>query len=179
MFSTRPRRAYDRLTALLDDIDERLAGPAERLYFTEEAVSKWSVAQHVHHLLRVVHGVATRMQAIQDGESGGEPARLNAAGRLVMLLGRLPRGRARSPKYVLPDEAPDRDALQEFAAETRAAVERLEPHLGTLGDLDGGYKHPALGVLTAPQWLRFAGIHTAHHLAIIRDIERHLPDRTA
>jgi hypothetical protein len=91
-------------------------------------------------------------------------------GRLLLRAGAIPRGRAEAPEEALPAEAPlveDCRARYETALELLAA---FAPHLGTIRKWRGTIPHPLLGDFQARDWLRFARIHTEHHLAIVDDI---------
>ena len=47
----------------------------------------------------------------------------------------------------------------------------LAERAGDLRSVPGRLPHPLLGPFRAAQWMRFARLHTAHHLAIIKDID--------
>jgi hypothetical protein len=92
------------------------------------------------------------------------------AGRLVLATGRIPRGRAQAPAEMLPGERPSgRDLAARLDALRREAAE-LSGRRAALVRTPGRIPHFALGALRADQWLRFARIHTAHHLAIVGNI---------
>ena len=134
-------------------------------------VSGWSPAEHLHHALLVNTAIFERMRQWLAGDLEGQDGSPNVAGRLVLWLGRLPRGRGRSPDAFQPEGASDPEMLAAAVRQSTEAMDAVIPDLDALRQCTGGLPHPALGVLTAPQWLRFARIHAEHHLAIVRDID--------
>lgn len=136
------------------------------LYRTAPAVSAWSVAQHLDHAARVTRGCLATARRIRagKGEPGGGP---NLRGRLVLLLGRIPRGRGRAPEAFVPQERPAREAVLEAIEDAAAAARGLE------GDSlvgSGTVAHHHFGPMRARHWVRFAAVHLRHHLALIDDI---------
>lgn len=75
-----------------------------------------------------------------------------------------PRVRERRP------EGRPRPEVEGSLREIRERAIRLEPGLPALACAKGRLRHPALGNFTAVQWLRFTGVHHAHHGKIIRDV---------
>lgn len=155
-------------------IDELLAWPSERLYVVVSSVSGWSPAQQVEHVLLSLDAVFGVIAGLESGEDGrirgkGSP-RLMA--RALLLTGRIPRGRAQAPDFVQPEAVPGRAGLREKHEDVRATADALAARVGSLADVEGTIPHGFLGHFTALQWLRFARIHTDHHLAIIDDIDR-------
>ena len=91
-------------------------------------------------------------------------------GRMLLRAGFIPRGRAQAPEEVLPAEVP---TVEECRARYEAVLQLLAafaPHLDTIRKLRGTIPHPLLGDFRARDWVRFARIHTEHHLAIVDDI---------
>ena len=173
MFGINPRKEYRRLQAVHEAARQRLDDPEARLQEARPEVSGWSPAQHLHHMALVNAAAVGQLCRWVHGEVATQEGRPNAAGRLILWRGRLPRGRGRAPEAFHPDAAPDGDMLERALTESRSHLEALAPYLDVLRRCPGGVPHPVLGVLTAMQWLRFARIHAEHHLAIVRDIEKH------
>lgn len=156
----------DRLLALCDD-------PAT-LDLNAPRVSAWSVRLQVEHIAAVgLAGTKLMRRLLAEGR-GSQTGSPSPAGWLVLVTNRIPRGRAKAPKYVLPAGAPI-EQVRERLLEIRAAYDELEPRLGELPGLPGTEPHPVLGQLNAARWLRFALVHETHHLAIIDEIRRAAP----
>lgn len=176
MFWIRTAREQDRLLELVQQ-GETWAGAPDRLLFGEApAVSDWTPAQHLAHATAVNRAVLLQIRRYLLGDQDlsatpdhvAETGRPDLGGYLVLLLGRLPRGRARSPRRFRPPERVNRGDLQDDLAAVRSALEALDP--AALDASSRCARHPRLGMMRAPEWIRFAGIHTRHHHRIIRDV---------
>lgn len=162
-------RAYRRVDGQIARMRTLAAGPEDELLAARPEVSGWSSAQHLEHLaitgLLVLKGIDRLRSA--DGVIDGRGPNLN--GWLVLTLGRIPRGRARAR----PEWSPERGDVERARAglETLAGrVVALEAELPALATARGTVPHPLLGGFTAARWVRFLGIHQAHHLAIVDDV---------
>jgi hypothetical protein len=69
---------------------------------------------------------------------------------------------------VRPPERVQRELLLEWLADGRRALAALDPATVVAGELK--IPHQLLGPLDAPQWARFAAVHTRHHLVIVREV---------
>jgi hypothetical protein len=136
-----------------------------------DAVSKWGVAQQTHHcalaLARIARGVEGLIANPQPGSGTGQK---HPQADTMLAAGAFPRGVAKSPDFLIPPDAPD-------AGETRALLQAAKPLWDALekrgADITaskGTFPHPILGDFNGVQWVRFMGLHTAHHLKIVRDI---------
>jgi DinB family protein len=169
------RRAQDQAQALL----ALAAGDEESLLRAVPEVSRWSVAEHLAHMMLVDGAVLERLDraltAPPAGKAGAAPRRsglrsLTPSGWFVLGLGYIPRGMGRAPDPFLPEVA-SLAALRRDLAELRDRIAGYESRLGELGASRARYRHFLFGELTAAQWLRFLGIHHHHHLKIVRDIQ--------
>jgi len=155
--------------AALERQFERLAGllaePPGRLDVVRPEVSLWSVGQQVDHVLKVL---AVTRQVIAS-ERPPLARRINLAGRVALALNWLPRGVGKAPRAVLPEERPDRALGAALAAE-RAAWRELAGERELLARPEAIYPHPYFRGLTRAQAVRFAAVHTHHHLKIVDDI---------
>jgi len=164
------REYYRKLSELVGLADGPLDAHATQ-------VSKWSVAQQACHIF-LVNGAAFRnIRKLCAGEKEAEgPARgLTWTGLLVLACRWIPRGRGRAPQAVVPPAEVSRDRLAELLEESRRELEEIGALSGAMGHRKGRIRHFIFGELDALQWLRFARIHTRHHLKIIRDIQRRMP----
>lgn len=126
---------------------------------------KWCPAQIVHHLAL---SLETSVRAFEDRQARPPMRRrrrepLQRLGYfLVLRLGWSPL-QTSAPAGVRPADHPDRRGVEQ---QFRAAVSRwltLEGRLLPSRAADLFVKHPALGDLTIPEWLRFHVWHCAHH----------------
>jgi hypothetical protein len=134
------------------------------------AVSGWSPEQHLAHVALANELVLRNVKSIAKGSGlllvqGGEPK----PGVLAMLAeGALPRGRAQAPRMVRPPDSIERELLHQWLADGRNELAALDPATLAPGELK--VPHQLLGPLDAPQWARFAAVHTRHHLVIVREV---------
>ena len=163
---------YDHLGHAYDAFEQVLAIPREVLFYVNEAVSRWSSAQHLHHVL-IANGMMLKgVRLICRGHRQvlGEGS-LNRAGRYVMAHGML-RGKAQAPAIVVPPENDSiaRDELAKSLVRSRATYNATADLLPAIPEAQGYLSHFYLGELDAAQWLRLARLHSEHHLSIIQDI---------
>jgi hypothetical protein len=162
---------FDRLAAQHGEMAARLAEDDGSLAALADRVSGWSVAQQLEHLGLTGNKVLDALDAIL-GEPGTPPrGRPNLAGRLVLLVGRIPRGRVRTkPEWDPPDSSRERarEGVKTLAARTAALASRA----AELTAARATRPHPVLGHFNARRWLRFLVIHQDHHLRVVHDIRR-------
>jgi len=163
------------LTAIIGELQLLLpAADAESARRSDPVRSRWSVAQHLDHILRADALNLRAIAAIERGRDDGPEPPLSAAGHELLARGQIPRGTAQSPASVVPREGADlEEAIAGFPVEIARQVDlwsAFEPRIGSLLGLSGRIAHPMLGALHAADWLRFARIHTHHHRIIIEEI---------
>lgn len=156
------------MKAVQKDIAElrRLAALPDAQLFASSPISGWTPAEHVDHSVKVATSIVNRLLDLTAER--GKPFKF--VGRLILLLGWIPRGKGRSPERLR--------AVQCSREELTAAIDALEVQLAKLGasHLDakrgGVVPHPLFGGLNPMQALRFTTVHTRHHLKIVRDVLR-------
>jgi hypothetical protein len=147
------------------DMRVRASAPEADLLRTIPNISAWCAAQHLDHLTRASISIFRKLATPAAVDRG-----ITLAGRIVLGLGWIPRGRGRSPESLRGVCAtPDSlllalDDLEGFAKGVDAAA--LDATRTPV------VRHPKFGGLTPSQALRFVSIHNAHHLAILDDIAR-------
>jgi hypothetical protein len=157
-----------RLQEQVAELRRLLALPDAQLFATCD-MSQWTPSEHVDHSVKVMSSIVARL--LDPAAERGRPFSL--LGRLILLLGWIPRGRGKSPTRLRGARA-TREELS-IALDTLASqLARLEAsHLAlSRGPI---VPHPLFGGLTPPQAVRFAAIHTKHHLKIVADLLRRGP----
>lgn len=130
-----------------------------------EHVSSWSVYKHIEHVLLTNFSI---LSAIERGDSPAKIEKRTLIGYVVLLLGLIPRGRAKAPKEVEP-VGKSKSELQEFNGELIGRLENmLKAPLAEPNKVIAN--HPYFGGLSKKQWIRFLCIHSRHHLKIIEEI---------
>ena len=131
---------------------------------------KWSVGQIVHHLAIGLDSTSQAFESRRDRPPMRRRRRTvgqRLAHFLIMRLGWQPPG-AESPAGVRPAERPQRAAVERQFREGFERFLKLERELLPARQGDLFVKHPVLGDLTLPEWLRFHEWHCAHHARQIR-----------
>ena len=131
---------------------------------------KWSIAQIVAHLAQGVDLSSTVLA--QRAEKTGMTRRSTPGEavlrHLLLGFGTFPPGRM-SPQTTKPAERPDPEIV---AAQYRMGVERFSGLAETWSEkqkLGVFVKHPLLGDLNLPEWVRFHYVHAKHHAKQIRE----------
>jgi hypothetical protein len=130
---------------------------------------KWTPAQIVQHLAIGIDGSGRTFESRRVKPSmlrRPRTPRQRLACWLVLRLGWIIPGRE-SPPDVRPAEHPDRAAVERQLRDGVARFLTLERELAARSR-DLFVKHPYLGDLTLPEWLRFHALHSAHHAKQIR-----------
>lgn len=146
------------LNALFDQLESKIP-----FYETSNPdVSKGSVGWHIEHCLLTLNGV-TKFLVQSDPKNYSWS--FNLIRILVLFRKKIPRGRAKAPKIVQPQENLNQEGLLNHLSLTRNAIKELDSV-----SKNNYFKHPYFGNLKLDQTLNFLEIHTQHHLAIVDDI---------
>lgn len=131
---------------------------------TNAAVSKATIGWHIEHSLKVLTQI---IDAVEKSNPNTYKWRFNLKSALVLGLNKIPRGKGKAPKIVLPEENITSDTLKHHVEKTRfmiTKIENLHPN--------NYFKHPYFGNMNLKPMKKFIAIHTNHHLKIIKDIIR-------
>ncbi|WP_242156174.1 DUF1569 domain-containing protein [Aestuariivivens sediminis] len=146
------------LNLLLDQLEAYISLKDKR----NEMVSKASVGWQIDHSLKVFIAVCNW---IENSNPADYKKQFNFWRLILFPLGYIPRGKARSPKSVLPPEVITTEDLINQLKIARHHAKRLKSL-----PQNAYFKHFIFGMLTSKQTLRFLEMHTNHHLKIIKDI---------
>src|ERR1700681_1679695 len=138
------RRSHARVLRQAALMAELAGGPEAELAARAPAVSGWSVAEQLEHLLLVDRGVLKLMGHILDDPRPMPEAEINLVGRAVLLAGFIPRGRAQAPAAHRPTAAPAA-AVRAGISEIDRGLRQLAPRLGELERSAGRGRHPRFG----------------------------------
>jgi hypothetical protein len=129
---------------------------------SNQNISHVGVAWHLDHSLKVINSICGMLATSDPAEYHWK---FNFPRHIVFTLSRIPRGKGRSPKAVLPPGEISKEALVLQIGQAREAIEKLNSL-----PPKSNFKHPYFGVLNLKQSQKFMRLHSAHHLKIIRDI---------
>ena len=84
---------------------------------------------------------------------------------IILLTGRIPRGRGQAPERALPSADVSRDELEQLLARARQSLAAAEA-----ADPKAWFDHFVFGVMQRDAAIKLLHIHTRHHLAIVAEI---------
>jgi len=146
------------LENLLNKLEEKIQF-ADRL---SHNISKSNVGWHIEHSLLTIRGIS---HVLIKSNPADYQWTFNYPRYFVLILKKIPRGKAKAPEVVSPKGILKNEELLSLLYETRSKLAEVK----SLSD-DKFFKHPYLGNLKRRQAIKFLIIHTKHHLAIINDI---------
>jgi len=129
---------------------------------TNPNVSNSTVGWQIDHCLLVINGIIGQLE-ISD-PSKYQP-KWTFPKFMVFTTGKIPRGKAKAPKVVIPTQV----ATQEELIAKLAAAKNNVLKLDTFSE-NQFFNHPYFKDLNVKQTKKFLTIHTKHHLKIIEDI---------
>ena len=128
----------------------------------QASVSEGAVGWHIEHSLLVI-------TQIIEGVKRSDPLKykwtFNFSRLVVLGLNKIPRGKAKAPQSVTPNNDINTESLLASVAKTKLALMEL-----ATCQKNNYFIHPYFGQLNKPVTIRFFEVHTYHHLKIIRDI---------
>jgi len=135
-------------------------------------VSGWSVEQHLYHIALATDLAFRHVRALVAGKGGliRDEGELGDRAAEVLASDTTPRGEARAPRMVTPDDEVNPKFLEMELRGNREVLAKLEELADAIATAPGWIPHQDLGTLAAAHWLRFAALHARHHLAIVRDV---------
>ncbi len=127
-------------------------------------VSKAPVGWHLAHNLKVINNV---LDALQFSNPKEFKCSFSFIKTMVMMTGHIPRGKAKSPKAVLPPDVIEKKDLI-------FQLEKARQKIRAFHDLDKNafFDHPYFYKMNKKESGKFLTIHTGHHLNIIKDITK-------
>ncbi|TAH08374.1 MAG: DUF1569 domain-containing protein [Sphingobacteriia bacterium] len=146
----------------LIDLLEQLRALTANSNALDAKISAASVGWHIDHSLLVINQI---VNALKQSDPNTYTTKFNFKRWLVFNLNRLPRGKAKAPKHVIP--------RNEFELSvTMEQMDRAIQHILDLDQLnrDHYFQHPFFGTLNLKRTRKMLSLHTKHHLKIIHDI---------
>jgi len=153
-----------------DHLAEILERP-ELYDLRDPAISGWSCGEHAGHVVMVARWVAAGIrQNLAEPERDADGAWTEPT-KAILEEGHFPRGAAKSPPRVDP-AGRSREEFPPVLSAAREAWAAVESKADELPACQARFRHFALGYLTSTEWVRFCAVHTAHHLAVVRDLRQ-------
>ena len=158
------------LASLPDLVLGPLAGKSDADWYRAPA-GKWNAAQIVEHLSISLEGSGkgfdTRRSKPPMSRRPSTPVEW-VASLLILDLRWFPPGRE-APAVSRPAEQVDRKYAEAHFREGIERFNRIAPELLATRPRDLFVKHPRLGDLTLPEWMRFHHVHCGHHAKQIKE----------
>jgi D-serine dehydratase len=146
----------------LDTILPELANYIAHHNKSNKAISEVAVGWHLEHSLLVIKQITA---TVAQSEPKLYKSKFNLSRFVVFLTKIIPRGKAKAPKVVIPNDEITMETLQESLKNTYQAIAYLKDC-----QENQYFMHPFFGQLNKKQTILFLAIHTQHHLKIVRDI---------
>ena len=132
-------------------------------------VSGWSCGEHAGHVAMVSNWIATEIEEnLRDSQRDSEQE-WGEHTEWILNGGDFPRGSAKSPPQFDPAGRPRAYFLTVFPAAVQSWIS-IGKKADILPACPARFPHFALGYMTSSEWVRFCALHTAHHLAVVRDV---------
>ena len=124
-------------------------------------VSKSNVGWHIEHSLLTIERI---IEAVQKSNPDNYKWSFKLSRILIFTMNKMPRGRAKAPKVVVPNTYDKQTLLEHLKIVTLKIqeIENISP--------DKYFDHPFFGNLKLNKAVKILEIHTNHHLEIINDI---------
>jgi hypothetical protein len=129
---------------------------------TNPNVSISTVGWQIDHCLLVINGIISQLEISNPTEF--QP-KWNFPKFMVFTTGKIPRGKAKAPKVVMPIQVATQNELKAKLEVAKNNVLKLDSF-----SENQFFNHPFFKDLNVKQTKRFLTIHTKHHLKIIEDI---------
>jgi len=128
------------------------------------SVSNSTIGWQIEHSLKTIHQVVLATKKSNPKEYKWKFIKSKL---FISILGFIPRGKARAPKVVLPDENISQESLLKRLQNVKTILEEWKSL-----DKNAHFPHPYFGNLNKKSTEWFLNLHTKHHVKIINDICR-------
>jgi hypothetical protein len=160
------------LDHLIEELQEMAIWTTDEKIITIRKIqrSHWSVGEQLDHLLTaaLLNLKAIRILVLGRGQTPSEG--LTAGGKACLDVGMIPLGSAEAPEYVQPTAGRGVAELESLRLKVVQMCGDLVGDASLLDDRGQVLTHFAVGEMGARQWLRFALVHSRHHVAIVKRI---------
>ena len=129
---------------------------------TNSSVSNVTVGWQIEHSLKTIYQIAL---VVKNSNPQEYQRKFNKSKLFISILGFIPRGKAKAPKVVLPDENISEESLLLSLQKVKLALQEWDSF-----DKNAYFPHPFFGNLNKKSTIWFLKLHTNHHLKIVNDI---------
>jgi hypothetical protein len=129
---------------------------------TNPSVTNATVGWQIEHSLKTIYQITL---AVKNSNPQEYQWKFNKSKLFISILGFIPRGKAKAPKVVLPDENISEESLLLSLQKVKSALQEWDSF-----DKNAYFPHPFFGNLNKKSTEWFLILHTNHHLKIVNDI---------
>jgi hypothetical protein len=129
---------------------------------TKSSVSNSTVGWQIEHSLKTIYQITS---VVKNSNPQEYRWKFNKSKLFISILGFIPRGKAKAPKVVLPDENISEESLLLSLQKVKSALQEWDSF-----DKNVYFPHPFFGNLNKKSTEWFLNLHTNHHLKIVNDI---------
>jgi len=129
---------------------------------TNASVSNSTVGWQIEHSLKTIFQI---VETVKNSNPNDYEWKFNKFKLLISVIGFIPRGKAKAPKVVLPDENISEESLLSSLQKVKSALQEWDSV-----DKNAYFPHPYFGNLNKKSTEWFLNLHTNHHLKIVNDI---------
>ncbi len=143
-----------------------------RFELRHPATSGWGLGEHAGHIAITTLGIAKGIEGNLASPERDRDLLRGAPAEALLRNGTFPRG-ITAPERIDP-QGRSREELAALSVRAADAWSALAARAATIATCPARFPHFMLGHLNSAEWIRFCAIHTAHHLALVREIEANL-----
>ena len=125
-------------------------------------VSNSTVGWQIEHSLKTIYQI---IQVIKYSNPDEYRWKFNKNKLFISIIGFIPRGKAKAPKVVIPDDIITEELLYNSLQNVKNALQEWE-----FFNKNAHFQHPYFGKLNKKSTEWFLKLHTSHHLKIVKDI---------
>jgi hypothetical protein len=129
---------------------------------TNTSVSNATVGWQIEHSLKTIYQIVL---VVKNSNPQEYQRKFNKSKLFISILGFIPRGKAKAPKVVLPDDNISEESLLLSLQKVKSALQEWDSF-----DKNAYFPHPYFGNLNKKSTEWFLDLHTNHHLKIVNDI---------
>jgi hypothetical protein len=129
---------------------------------TNPSVSNATVGWQIEHSLKTIYQIVL---VVKNSNPQEYQWKFNKSKLFISILGFIPRGKAKAPKVVLPDDTISEESLLLSLQKVKSALQEWDSF-----DKNAYFPHPFFGNLNKKSTIWFLNLHTNHHLKIVNDI---------
>ena len=149
---------YQYLNTQLNEMEEYIPLFQSR----DQNVSQVNVGWHLAHSFKVINSVCSALKSSDPSKYRYE---FNLKKIIVLFLGSFPRGKAKAPEAVLPEEVRGPEDLIYALDTARRNLAQFDSF-----QKDNYFYHPYFRKMNKKEAKRLLEVHKKHHLKIIQDI---------